>query len=90
MLILRLAFKSHGKNSIFDPNVFYSFQNIMAGNDVSIGKGAVFLAANSRIVIGNKVIFGPNVTIIAGDHNTGMIGRFMYDVSEKGRRMIKM
>ena len=29
------------------------------------------------IVIGNKVMFGPRVTIIGGDHNTGELGQYM-------------
>lgn len=28
-------------------------------------------------------MFEPNVTIIGGDHNASMIGRFMYEVEEK-------
>ena len=41
------------------------------------------MASESFIQIGNKVMFGPNVTIIGGRHNTAEIGRFMYDVKEK-------
>lgn len=83
MLIVHFAFRSHGKNLIFDPKDFFSFQNIIIGNYVSIGCGATFLASESKIIIGNKVMFGPNVTIIGGDHNTSLIGKFMYDVLEK-------
>jgi len=28
-------------------------------------------------------MFGPNVTVVAGNHNTSQMGRFMYDVTEK-------
>jgi acetyltransferase-like isoleucine patch superfamily enzyme len=83
MLILRSAFSKHGRHFIFDPNGYYSFENIQVGNDVSIGDGAMFLCSESRIIIGNKVMFGPNVTIIGGDHNTSVIGRYMYDIHEK-------
>jgi maltose O-acetyltransferase len=41
------------------------------------------LAANSRIVLGSHVIFGPGVMVYAGNHNTGQQGRFMADVTEK-------
>jgi acetyltransferase-like isoleucine patch superfamily enzyme len=53
------------------------------GDDVFIGPGAVFTASRSAIRIGNKVMFGPNVAIIGGDHNTSVAGRFMHDVDEK-------
>lgn len=83
MLILRSAFGRHGHHFIFDPDALYSYQNIEVGDDVSIGTGAVFLAAESKIIIGNKVMFGPNVTVVGGRHNTSVVGRFMYDVHEK-------
>lgn len=83
MLILRSAFRLHGSNFIFDPDDHFNHENIEVGNDVSIGSGAVFLAAKSKICISNKVMFGPNVTVIGGDHNTAVAGKFMYDVHEK-------
>ena len=83
MLLLKPAFHHYGRNFIFDPDGYYSFKNIEVGNDVSIGKGAVFLASESKIRIGNKVLFGPNVTIVGGNHNTSVVGRYMYDVHDK-------
>lgn len=83
MLILRPAFRHHGTHFIFDPDDHFNYDNIEVGNDVSIGSGAVFLVADSRLIIGDKVMFGPNVTIIGGDHNTTVIGKYMYDIHEK-------
>ncbi|MDD5168762.1 MAG: acyltransferase [Syntrophales bacterium] len=83
MYLLRSHFKRYGKNFIFDPFGSYSFKTISVGDDVFIGSGANLSAPESSITIGNKVMFGPNVTIMGGDHNTGEIGRFMYDVEEK-------
>lgn len=83
MLVLRPAFRRYGNHFIFDPGGYYSFKNIEVGDDVSIGTGAVLLASDSKIVIGNKVLLGPNVMIIGGDHNTSVPGRFVYDVIEK-------
>lgn len=81
--ILRSHFKRYGKNFRFDPFGNYSFNTIEVGDDVYIGTGATFLASESKIVIGSKVMFGPNVTILGGDHNTGVIGKYMFDVKEK-------
>jgi len=83
MLVLRPAFRRHGKRFVFDPDGHYSFANIEAGDDVAIGSGAVLMASESRILIGSRVMFGPNVTIVGGDHNTSVVGRFMTEVEEK-------
>jgi acetyltransferase-like isoleucine patch superfamily enzyme len=83
MLVFRPLFKNHGKNFIFDPNDSFSFATISVGNDVFIGSGAKFSATESNILIGNKVMFGPNVIIMGGDHNTAQIGRYMYDINDK-------
>jgi len=83
MLVLIHLFKKHGRNFVFDPNGNYSFQTIEVGDNVYIGPGAVLNASKSGITIGNKVMFGPNVTIMGGDHNIYEIGKYMYDVKEK-------
>ena len=83
MLLMRPAFSKHGRNLIFDPNDHFNYENIEVGDDVSIGTGAMLLATESRIVMGNKVMLGPKVTIVGGNHNTSVVGKFMYDVHEK-------
>lgn len=84
ILISSYLFKSIGKNVIFDPFGDYSYSTITIENDVFIGNGAVFSASKeSGITIGNKIMFGPNVTIMGGDHNTTTVGRYMFDVHEK-------
>lgn len=83
MLLLRAAFKKHGRHLIFDPNGLYAFETIQVGDDVSLGDNAILMASESRIIIGSKVMFGPKVTIAAGNHNTSVIGKFMYDVHSK-------
>lgn len=76
------AFASCGKNVSFCPDDSFSYNSIHIGNDVFIGKGAVF-SSITKITIEDKVMFGPNVTIMGGDHNTTVIGRYMFDVKEK-------
>ena len=83
MVVLRRAFRGCGKNVRFDPYGVYSYKNIIIGDNVYIGTGATFIAAETGIFIGNKVLFGPNVTIVGGDHNVYEIGRFMFDVKNK-------
>lgn len=82
-LFFKPLFKKCGKNVVFDPDDLFSFRTIEIGNDVFIGGGAKFVASESSIVIGNKVMFGPNVSIVGGNHNIKTIGRFLFDVKEK-------
>lgn len=81
--LLRPAFKKHGRNFFFDPDGVYSYKTIEVGDDVYIGPGATLSASESGIIMGNKIMFGPNVTIMGGDHNASVIGQYMYDVKEK-------
>ena len=83
MLILRPLFKQYGSNFGFDPDGIYNFRNIEVGNNVYIGPSATLIASKSSIVIGNNVMLGPHVTIVGGDHNTSVVGQFMYDVKDK-------
>src|SRR5690554_5891304 len=83
MYLLRPLFKSHGKNFVFDPEGVYSYETIEVGDDVYIGPGAILSASESKIIFGNKIMLGPNVTMMGGDHNSTQIGKYMYDVKEK-------
>lgn len=76
-------FKKCGRNVIFSPWDIFSYSTICVGNDVYIGPSAIFRASESGITIGNKVMFGPRVTIMGGDHNYSELGRYMFDVKEK-------
>ena len=79
---MKSLFKSCGYNVSFSPDDVFSYGNIEIGNDVFIAPGAYF-SSITKIRIGNKVMFGPNVTIIGGDHNTSQIGKYMFDVKQK-------
>jgi acetyltransferase-like isoleucine patch superfamily enzyme len=83
MKIYKPLFKSTGKNFIFDPFSTFTFDRITVGTDVYLGPGAILLCTESEITLGNKIMFGPNVSILAGDHNTSVIGEYMFDVKNK-------
>lgn len=81
----RPLFASHGRNSRFDPAGDHSFSTIHVGTDVHLGMRLTLNATRSTIRIGNKVLFGPGVTIRGGSHRTDLVGRFMFDVTESPR-----
>jgi acetyltransferase-like isoleucine patch superfamily enzyme len=83
LYLVRPLFKQHGRNFMFDPYDEFSYKTISVGDDVFIGSGANFAATETYISIGSKVMFGPNVTIMGGDHNTNVLGSYMYDIKEK-------
>lgn len=81
--LYRPLFAQCGKNVRFYASDLFSFSTIYIKDDVYIGKGAKFSARHAQIHIGNKVMFGPNVTIRGGNHNTTVLGKFMADVEIK-------
>lgn len=80
---MQSLFASRGKHLRFDPDGYYTYKNVHLGDNVIIGRGATLMAAESRIIIGNKVMFGPEVMLIAGNHNTSIAGKAMADVKHK-------
>jgi maltose O-acetyltransferase len=80
--LLRPLFAQCGHNVRFNPFDTFSYDTICIGEDVFIGAGACF-SAKKRITIGNKVMFGPDVMIRGGNHNTSVLGKFIADVHEK-------
>ena len=85
-LIKRLLFASYGRNFWFDPEGDYSFENIYVGNDVFLGMRPSLNATRSTIRIGNKVMFGLEVSIRGGNHRTDITGRFMSDITYPEKR----
>lgn len=77
MYLLRPLFGHHGSNFNFDPAGYYSFKNIFVGNNVSLGLNPTLMAELSKIRIGNHVMFGPEVVVVGGGHNTKRVGCFM-------------
>lgn len=83
MYLYRSLFNSCGRNVGFDPSCRFTYDTISIGDDVAMSYGINLLSSGSRIEIGNKVMIGPEVILLGGDHNTTEVGRFMRDVTEK-------
>jgi acetyltransferase-like isoleucine patch superfamily enzyme len=83
MHLLWPLFAAHGRNFRFDTAGSYSYKNNSVGDDVFLGLQPTLMATKSTLHIGNKVMFGPEVTIIGGRHDTSVVGQFMTDVCVK-------
>jgi len=87
MYIFKSRFVKCGKNVKFYPiSSWFIYKNISIGNDVFIGERASFKAYIAKINIGNKVMFGPNVTIRGGIHPYYLSGRFLFDIGENEKK----
>lgn len=82
MYCFRNLFLRHGKRFVFSPADHFSYETIAVGDDVYIGPGAYFSAIKG-ITIGNGVMFGPNVSIVGGNHNTELSGKPIFLNHEK-------
>ena len=61
---------------------FKGIENLSVGDDTIIPKGSVFYCTRAELKIGSKVLFGPNPTIITGDHRIDVIGKYIADVTD--------
>lgn len=57
-------------------------ENLSVGDGTSIPRGSTLFCTRAPLTIGRKVIFGPNPTIITGDHRTDLVGRYIIDVTD--------
>jgi acetyltransferase-like isoleucine patch superfamily enzyme len=86
MYFYRDQFAACGKRVHFYPTKsYFYYKHVELGDQVYIGPGASFLCSESSIKVGDKVSFGPNVTIVGGNHSTHIIGKYMadYELSDK-------
>jgi acetyltransferase-like isoleucine patch superfamily enzyme len=79
----RQSFREFGADVLFDPlNSYFSYASISVGDHVFIGGRAWF---SGDIRIGSYVMFGPNVSILGGDHEFRDRERPMFLVKEKDK-----
>lgn len=76
-------FDKVGVNCSIGSITFCHFKNVQLGNNVALGYNTLFLTSNAKIIINDNVMFGPNVSIITGDHRIDVIGKNMRDVINK-------
>lgn len=69
-----------GKNAIISSNsIFTPYSNIYIYDDTYIGPKALIYCSNSKVIIHRKVVIGPGITIIGGNHHYSTVGKFIID-----------
>lgn len=80
---IRRSFAACGRDSHIGPGGdFYPLRNIHVGNHVSIGENARFWTTRAQIYIEDYVLFGPDVTIITGDHRKDVVGKHIIELTD--------
>lgn len=82
--IWKRGMKSCGKNVYLRPTSsdIKGIENLSIGDGTLVPKGSTFYCTRAELKIGNKVLFGPNPTIITGDHRIDVVGKYIIDVSD--------
>ena len=82
-IFYKRCMKHCGKGVYLRPSSsdFKGIENLSIGDGTSIPKGSTFFCTEAPLTIGKKVVFGPNPTIITGDHRTDIVGKFMIDIT---------
>ena len=80
--IWKRAMKHCGKGVYLRPmsSDIKGLENLSIGDGTSIPKGSTIYCTGAQLTIGKKVLFGPNPTIITGDHRIDIVGKYMIDV----------
>ena len=80
--VCRALLGAHGTPVRIGKGTHGNLENVFCGNSVFIGENNLFLALNAPVRIGDHVVFGPNVTIVTGDHRIDLVGRTLDAVTE--------
>ena len=81
---IKSSFGNCGKNvHIAEKSDIKGIGNISIGDDVAIGPHALLWTTRANIIIKEKVIIGPGLSIITGDHKINVVGKYMADVTDE-------
>lgn len=82
--VIKSSFGNCGKNvHIAEKSDIKGIGNISIGDDVAIGPHALLWTTRANIIIKEKVIIGPRLSIITGNHKINVIGKYMADVTDE-------
>ena len=76
--VIKSSFGNCGKNvHVAEKSDIKGIGNISIGDDVAIGPHALLWTTRAKIIIKEKVVIGPGLSIITGDHKINAIGKYM-------------
>ena len=82
--ILKCSFGECGRGVSFGSNNRFSgIKNMVVGSNVHFGCNGCFMMTRAKIIMGSNIMFGPNVTIITGDHRVDIKGKYMTDITDE-------
>ena len=84
--IKKRKMKQCGKKVHIEKGFSANYSNLIIGNDVHFGKNNLFMCAIAPITIHDHVMFGPNVTVVSGDHRIDAVGYFMTEITAKDKK----
>ena len=88
--VIKSSFGSCGKNvHIAEKSDIKGIGNISIGDDVTIGPHALLWTTRANIIIKEKVIIGPRLSIITGDHKMNAVGKYMADVTDEEKEKLR-
>ncbi|MEC9303052.1 MAG: hypothetical protein VYD59_01260 [Bacteroidota bacterium] len=70
---LKKKFNKCSENVSFNAQSKFSYKSISLGNDIYIGLNTIFGLSGLYLTISDKVLFGPNIKIMRGHHNTKVL-----------------
>ena len=80
--VIKASFESCGKDvHIAEKCNIKGIENINIKNNVTIGPNSLLWTTGAKIFIKDKVIIGPKLSIITGNHKINMIGKYMADIT---------
>lgn len=84
ILISELA--ACGKDVWIGRNWRITPKSVYIGDDVSLGYGVTMQSMISKIILGDHIMFGPNVSIHGGNHRIDLLGRYMKSITIDEKR----
>lgn len=81
--IIKSCFASCGKGvSVPEYCSFAGIHNIYVGDDVSFGEHTQIMTTRAKVILGNHIMFAPGVTIVTGNHQINIVGKYMSEVTD--------
>jgi len=79
--IKKSMLKSCGNNVSLEHGVKMDYHNVKLGNDIHIGENNRFMCTLAQVIIGDHVMFGPDVLLVTGNHRVNIIGKYMTEIT---------